>query len=181
MTKKEIAMYALTGLSCAAAVVGYIQHKKTASLLKKTVSEVAGMTPVEIEKDVVDQVVHEALEMKVDNQVDDILDETRKDMDQQIRMTVKSAVSEELDKASEKVSAEFEKQLANITVEDVRDILVDNASDLIEDKLKRQMDDILKQYQKRLDTINDMYVKMMAKAPNLAVTGNVNPGIHVNW
>ena len=67
MSKRDWIMGCVCGLSAFAAIGSYIQHRRTASLLKKTVSELAEATPVEIEKAVVDEVVQEALEMKVDS------------------------------------------------------------------------------------------------------------------
>lgn len=47
MTKKEKFAWCVAGVSCVCAIGSYISHKRTASLLKKTITEVAGMTQVE--------------------------------------------------------------------------------------------------------------------------------------
>ncbi len=180
MRKNEIVAWCVAGVSVGCAVLSYIQHKKTASLLKKTVSEAAAMTPVEIEKEVVDEVVQEALEMKVDSQVDDILDETRKEISNEITRIVYNAVQDQLNNARSATITAYEKELADISMDDVKDCVTKRASDIIEEKLEDQMDDILRQYERRLDDFNSMYTRMLSKAPNLTLASNVTPGIHVN-
>lgn len=180
-TKGMYLMAGLSGVSVVCAVASYIQHKRTASLLKKTVKELAEATPVEIEKEVVDEVVQEALEMKVDSQVDDILEETKEEIRKKIGSTVTTAVAAEIGRCHDQTAKAYSEKIAQITVDDVKDELIKKSAQLVEKKIDGQMDDILKQYQKRLDSINDMYVRMMQKTPNLTLASNVNPGIHVNW
>lgn len=184
MTKERKFAYLMAGLcgvSVASAIGSYIQHKRTASLLKKTVKELAEATPVEIEKEVVDEVVQEALEMKVDNQVDDILEETRKEIKSQISRTVITAVSAEMDKCHEQAGLAYSERIANLSEDDVKKKVVEKSAELVEKKLDGQFNDILRQYEKRLDDINSMYTRMLAKAPNLSVNSSVNPGLHLQW
>ena len=101
MSKKEMFAWGIAGLSCVCAIGSYISHRRTARLLKKSVEELAKATPVEIEKDVVDAVVQEALEMKVDSQVDDILEETKKEIQKEMRSTVVTAVTAEMGRGNE--------------------------------------------------------------------------------
>lgn len=181
MTKRELVAWGIAGLSCACAIGTYISHRRTASLLKKTVKELAEATPVEIEKDVVDAVVQEALEMKVDNQVDEILEETKKEIRHEICTKVAATVNGEMDKIHTDVLDQLTFKIEHISEDDVKKLVVSRASDQIEEKLNAQMDDILRQYQKRLDSINDMYVRMIQRAPQLTVANNVNPGLHLQW
>lgn len=181
MTKKEMLAWGVAGISCVCAIGSYICHKRTASLLKKTVSEVAGMTPVEIEKEVVDQVVQEALEMKVDSQVDDILEETKKEIKSKIGVTVTAAVTAEMGRCHEQAAEAYSERIANLSEEDVKKAVVERSSQLVEKKLDNKFDDILRQYQKRLDEINSMYTRVIAKAPSLNVNSSVNPGLHLQW
>ena len=178
--KREYVMTGMCAVSVAAAVGSYIQLKKTASLLKKTVKELAEATPVEIEKDVVDAVVQEALEMKVDSQVDDILEETRKEISKEIRSTVLTAVSAEMGKCHEETCKAYEDKVKNLTTEDVREMVVKKSSAAIEKKLEGQFDDILRNYERRLDEVNRMYTKMISQsrqAPNLTLAPYMTPGL----
>ena len=184
MTKERKFAYLMAGLcgvSVASAIGSYIQHKRTASLLKKTVKELAEATPVEIEKEVVDEVIQEALEMKVDSQVDDILEETKKEISSEIHKKVTAVVMAEYSNQAVKdqVVREFQEKVAGMTVGDVRELVVKRSAELVEKKLDGQFDDICKQYNKRLDSIADMYAKVISKAPNLNMAGSVNPGIHL--
>lgn len=178
---KDYVLAGLCGVSVVAAVASYIQHRKTASLLKKTVTELAEATPVEIEKDVVDQVIQEALEMKVDSQVDDILEEAKKEISTEIHKNVNAVVMAEYSNQAVKdqVVREFQEKVAGMTVNDVKELVVKGSVDMIEKKLDGQFDDICKQYNKRLDNIADMYAKVISKAPNLSMAGSLNPRIHV--
>lgn len=175
--RKDYVMAGLAGVSVCAAFASFVQLKKTASLLKKTVTELAEATPVEIEKDVVDAVVQEALEMKVDSQVDDILTETRKEIEKEIRSTVLTAVSAEMGKCHEETCKAYEDKVKNLTVEDVREMVVKKSSAAIEKKLEGQFDDILRNYERRLDEVNRMYTKMMTRTPSVTLAPTVTPGL----
>jgi len=181
MNKKEVFAWGIAGLSCVCAIGSYISHRRTARLLKKSVEELAKATPVEIEKEVVDQVVQEALEMKVDSQVDDILEETKKEIQKEIRSTVLTAVTAEMDRCHDQAASAYSARLAEISEADVRRTVVENSSKLIEKHLESRFDDILKQYQRRLDEITSVYSRVISKAPNLNVTNSVSPGLHLQW
>lgn len=184
MTKERKFAYLMAGLcgvSVASAIGSYIQHKRTASLLKKTVKELAEATPVEIEKEVVDEVIQEALEMKVDSQVDDILEETKKEIRKSINSTVITAVSAEMSKCHDQAKIAYDQKIAELSEEEVKKLVVERSSKLVEQHLYGKFDDILKQYQRRLDEINSMYTRVISKAPNLSVNGSVNPGLHLQW
>ena len=181
MERREMFAWGIAGLSCVCAIGSYISHKRTARLLKKSVEELAKATPVEIEKEVVDAVVQEALEMKVDNQVDDILEETKKEIKSQISRTVITAVSAEMGKCHEQAGLAYSEKIANLSEDDVKKKVVEKSAELVEQHLYGKFDDILKQYQRRLDEINSMYTRVISKAPNLNVTSNVNPGLHLQW
>ena len=181
MSKRDWIMGCVCGLSAFAAIGSYIQHKRTASLLKKTVSELAEATPVEIEKAVVDEVVQEALEMKVDSQVDEILEETKKEIKSRINSTVTNAVAEEISRCHDQAGKAYSERIANLSEEEVKKLVVERSASLVEKKIDSQFDDIYHKYNKRLDEINNMYTKVLSKAPNLSVAGSVNPGIHVQW
>lgn len=180
-TKEMYMMAGLTGVSVVAAVASYIQHKKTAGLLKKTVTELAKTAPVEIEKDIVDEVVQEALEMKVDNQVDEILEETKKEIRSDISKTVNAAVVGQMSQIRDDVAKEFTDRVSRISEDEVKDLVVQKSVSQIQNKIDSQFDDIYRQYNKRLDEINSMYTRIVSKAPNLSAIANVNPGIHVQW
>ena len=180
MTKREIVAWGIAGLSCACAIGTYISHRRTASLLKKTVKELAEATPVEIEKDIVDQVVQEALEMKVDSQVDDILKEAQKEMSQHIDKEVKQAVKKTLnDTMAEHVSQRFLDEVEELAADDIKDLVAHNAASMIERKIDVQLDDIYKRYQDRLDQYNNLLMKTLANAGRSSVTlaPNVTPGL----
>lgn len=181
MNKREMFAWGIAGLSCVCAIGSYISHKRTARLLKKSVEELAKATPVEIEKEVVDAVVQEALEMKVDSQVDDILEETRKDIDKQIRSTVMTVAMAEISRCHDQVAKEYSDRIAHLNEEEVKEMVSNKASAIIQRKLEGQFDDILRQYQRRLDEINSMYTRVISKAPSLNVNSNVNPGLHLQW
>lgn len=181
MTKKEMFAWGIAGVSCVCAIGSYISHKRTASLLKKTVSEIVAATPVEIEKEVVDQVVQEALEMKVDNQVDDILEETKKEIKKQIGQTVLTAVTAEMGRCHDQAKIAYDQKIAELSEEEVKKLVVERSSKLVEQHLESKFDDILRQYQKRLDEINSMYTRVISKAPNLNMVSTVNPGLHLQW
>lgn len=181
MTKKEMFAWGIAGVSCVCAIGSYISHKRTARLLKKSVEELAKATPVEIEKEVVDAVVQEALEMKVDSQVDDILEETKKEIKKQIGQTVLTAVTAEMGRCHDQAAAAYSARIAEISEPDVRKTVVENSSKLIEKHLESKFDDILRQYQRRLDEITSVYSRVISKAPNLNMVSNVNPGLHLQW
>ena len=54
-------------------------------------------------------------------------------------------------------------------------------SEEMEKHLEGKFDDILKQYQRRLDEITSVYSRVISKAPNLNMVSNVNPGLHLQW
>ena len=177
MERREMFAWGIAGLSCVCAIASFLSHKRTARLLKKSVEELAKATPVEIEKEVVDAVVQEALEMKVDNQVDDILEETKKEIDKQIRSTVLTAVTAEMGRCHDQAKIAYDQKIAELSEEEVKKLVVEKSSQLVEKHLYGKFDDILRQYQRRLDEINSMYTRVISKAPNL----NVNPGLHLQW
>ena len=181
MERREMFAWGIAGLSCVCAIGSFVSHKRTARLLKKSVEELAKATPVEIEKEVVDAVVQEALEMKVDSQVDDILEETKKEIDKQIRSTVLTAVTAEMGRCHDQAAAAYSSRLAEISEADVRRQVVEKSSQLVEKHLEGKFDDILKQYQRRLDEITSVYSRVISKAPNLNMVSNVNPGLHLQW
>lgn len=181
MERREMFAWGIAGLSCVCAIGSYISHKRTARLLKKSVEELAKATPVEIEKEVVDAVVQEALEMKVDSQVDDILEETKKEIKKQIGQTVLTAVTAEMGRCHDQAKIAYDQKLAEISEPDVRKLVVERSSQLVEKHLEGKFDDILRQYQRRLDEITSVYSRVISKAPNLNVTSNVNPGLHLQW
>ena len=163
MERREMFAWGIAGLSCVCAIGSYISHKRTARLLKKSVEELAKATPVEIEKEVVDAVVQEALEMKVDNQVDDILEETKKEIKKQIGQTVLTAVTAEMGRCHDQAKIAYDQKIAELSEEEVKKLVVERSSQLVEKHLYGKFDDILKQYQRRLDEITSVY----SKAPNL--------------
>lgn len=181
MERREMFAWGIAGLSCVCAIGSYISHKRTARLLKKSVEELAKATPVEIEKEVVDAVVQEALEMKVDNQVDDILEETKKEIKKQIGQTVLTAVTAEMGRCHDQAKIAYDQKLAEISEPDVRKLVVERSSQLVEKHLEGKFDDILRQYQRRLDEITSVYSQVISKAPNLNVNSSVNPGLHLQW
>lgn len=181
MERREMFAWGIAGLSCVCAIGSYISHKRTAGLLKKSVEELAKATPIEIEKEVVDQVVQEALEMKVDSQVDDILEETKKEIKKQIGQTVLTAVTAEMGRCHEQTKIAYDQKIAELSEEDVKKLVVERSSKLVEQHLYGKFDDILRQYQRRLDEINSMYTRVISKAPNLNMVSNVNPGLHLQW
>ena len=179
--KEMYLMAGLSGISVVAAVASYIQHRKTAALMERSIAEVAKATPVEIEKDLVDRVVQEALEMKVDTQVDEILEETKKDIRKEVDNRCNLAVRAELELVRDKVGSVFTDKLSQISEDDVKRLVVDKSASLINKKLEGQFDDICRGYNQRLDEFNRIYAKMLSNAPNLSAVANVNPGIHVSW
>ena len=181
MERREMFAWGIAGLSCVCAIGSYISHKRTARLLKKSVEELAKATPVEIEKEVVDAVVQEALEMKVDSQVDNILEETKKEIKKQIGQTVLTAVTAEMGRCHDQAKIAYDQKIAELSEEEVKKLVVERSSQLVEKHLYGKFDDILKQYQRRLDEINSMYTRVIAKAPNLNVNNSVNPGLHLQW
>ena len=181
MERREMFAWGIAGLSCVCAIGSYISHKRTARLLKKSVEELAKATPVEIEKEVVDAVVQEALEMKVDSQVDDILEETKKEIKKQIGQTVLTAVTAEMGKCHDQAKTAYDQKIAELSEEEVKKLVVERSSQLVEKHLYGKFDDILKQYQRRLDEINSMYTRVISKAPSLNVNSSVNPGLHLQW
>ena len=181
MERREMFAWGIAGLSCVCAIGSYISHKRTARLLKKSVEELAKATPVEIEKEVVDAVVQEALEMKVDSQVDDILEETKKEIDKQIRSTVLTAVTAEMGRCHDQAKIAYDQKIAELSEEEVKKLVVEKSSQLVEKHLYGKFDDILKQYQRRLDEITSVYSRVISKAPNLNVTNSVSPGLHLQW
>ena len=181
MERREMFAWGIAGLSCVCAIGSFVSHRRTARLLKKSVEELAKATPVEIEKEVVDEVVQEALEMKVNSQVDDILEETKKEIKKQIGQTVLTAVTAEMGRCHDQAKIAYDQKIAELSEEEVKKLVVESSSQLVEKHLYGKFDDILKQYQRRLDEINSMYTRVIAKAPNLNMVSNVNPGLHLQW
>ena len=181
MERREMFAWGIAGLSCVCAIGSFVSHRRTARLLKKSVEELAKATPVEIEKEVVDEVVQEALEMKVNSQVDDILEETKKEIKKQIGQTVLTAVTAEMGRCHDQAKIAYDQKIAELSEEEVKKLVVERSSQLVEKHLYGKFDDILKQYQRRLDEINSMYTRVIAKAPNLNMVSNVNPGLHLQW
>ena len=181
MTKRELVAWGIAGLSCACAIGTYISHRRTARLLKKSVEELAKATPVEIEKDVVDQVVQEALEMKVDNQVDDILDDIRKENERYAHGKIDSLVRAEVEKRTTDIATQVVVTYEEISEDAILESVSKHAGQIVTKKIDSQLDDIYKQYQRRLDEINSMYMRVISKAPNLNVNSSVNPGLHLQW
>lgn len=182
MERREMFAWGIAGLSCVCAIGSYISHRRTARLLKKSVEEIAKSTPIEIEKEVVDAVAQEALEMKVDSQVDDILDDIRKENERYAHGKIDQLVRAEVEKKATDIATQVVVTYEEISEDAILESVGKHAGQIVTKKIDSQLDDIYKQYQRRLDEVNDMYVKMMGRVANrndLTLVSSMSPGLHV--
>ena len=120
--------------------------------------------------------------MKVDSQVDDILDDIRKENERYAHGKIDQLVRAEVEKKATDIATQVVVTYEEISEDAILESVGKHAGQIVTKKIDSQLDDIYKQYQRRLDEVNDMYVKMMGRVANrndLTLVSSMSPGLHV--
>ena len=148
-------------VGCAIAVVGlggafaysiWKQHD-----LNKSIEKMTGKVHVDIEdpyiKEIVDRAVDREVDRKISAAASKAIDGVRSDMEKEIRKNVAAAYSD----LKGDVKKEMQKQVKDISVESIRQEVIDEAKEAAVDKFKDDMDVILKGYNADLENIRKIY------------------------
>lgn len=105
-------------------------------------------------EDAVDRAVEKHAKLAASNAIvqikHDILEEVRKE------------VNKAYDNVEADVKKELERQVANVDIKSIQRKIVDEAAEKAQDKFSSDLDDILKQYNKKLDDVGTIYDSIAA-------------------
>lgn len=146
---------AAVGLGGALAYSIWKQHD-----LNKSIDKLTGKVHVDVEdpyiKEVVDRAVDREVNRKITAASNKAIDSIRSDMEKEIRRNVNSAYSD----LKSDVKKEMQRQVKDISVESIRQEVLEEAKEAAVAKFKDDMDVILKGYNSDLENIRKIYANI---------------------
>ena len=112
--------------------------------------------------DISDTIIEKAVDRAVEKQARDASERALHKIDHEIADYVHKVVDEAYDSVKGDVKRELDKQVQNVDIKSIQRKVVDEAAEKAQEKFKSDLDDILKQYNKKLDDVGTIYDSIAA-------------------
>jgi len=165
-TNEKILVYA----ALIAGVVGtgygvYSGHKadKIARKLDRTLEDLNERTDIQIKQDIVDKAVEEAAKKQASIQVVAATTKCVNEVSADISKQVKAAVADEYMSIKDNVRVEIDKKVQNISVDGIRQEVIDTAAAKAAQKFDADLENVLRNYNNQLDQVTRIYSSVASK------------------
>lgn len=149
------------GIGAVAAGIGvvYCVGKVNAmdKLLDGSIKDLSKRTPVNVSDSLVRAATERAVEKAVASASSSVSAEVRDDMSRQIRLSVADSVKNMYGTIKDQVSKEVANKVARLDISDLREQVKDMAKDEIIDRMNLDMDDVLADYNRQLESVGKIY------------------------
>lgn len=113
---------------------------------------------IDISDTIIEEAVDKAVERNAKVAASTVIDQVHHD----ILVEVRSAIEEATADVSGDVKKELEKQIGELDIKDIRKSVVKKAADQAQEKFTKDLEDILEQYNKKLNDVGDIYDSIAA-------------------
>ena len=166
MLNRSAIQLIVTGIG-AIASIGYsiyVSHK-TKKQFESMVDDIAGKLSTEVDIDISEEIVDKAVQTSVAREADrqvtkavdiavrDIKGKTQQDLSSKVSTAVNSSYSD----IKSQVREELQKQLGHIDISEVRKEVIADAKKEVADRLDKDIDEILEDYNKNLKNVSNIY------------------------
>lgn len=154
---ERIGLYMLTGASVVAAVYGHKQLRRTTKLVSKACDNIADMTVVDIQHDIVDMAINNAANREVGRVVNRAVRNVEDEMIHQTQKYVRDAVKEQYGKLSKVVSESIAKEAAKADSNRIMEDATERAKEMLLERFDGKLDGLMSDYQRNLDNVGKIY------------------------
>ena len=134
-------------------------------------------THVDISDKLIEKATKEAAENAAEKVARRAAEEVADDVSKTIRSQVAEAIKNSYSSIKGKVAQEVKDQVSRMSIEDLRAEIKDDAKTFIQEKLESDMDDILHDYNKQLESVGKIYDSIASK---LSATTDTAGGKNIN-
>ena len=120
-------------------------------------------THVDISDKLIERATKEAAEHAAEKVARRAAEEVAEDVSKSIRSQVAEAIKNSYSAIKSKVAQEVKDQVSRISIDDLREEIKDDAKELIQEKLESDMNDILHDYNKQLESVGKIYDSIASK------------------
>lgn len=160
--KKTIICVAGVATACIAIYCGFKIHGlcKTVDL---SLLDLKKATHVDISDKLIEKATKEAAEHAAEKVARRAAEEVAEDVSKSIRAQVAEAIKNSYSAIKSKVAQEVKDQVSRMSIDDLREEIKDDAKELIQEKLEADMNDILHDYNKQLESVGKIYDSIASK------------------
>lgn len=120
-------------------------------------------THVDISDKLIERATKEAAEHAAEKVARRAAEEVAEDVSKSIRSQVAEAIKNSYSAIKSKVAQEVKDQVSRMSIDDLREEIKDDAKELIQEKLEADMNDILHDYNKQLESVGKIYDSIASK------------------
>lgn len=131
--------------------------------LDLSLSDLKNLTHIDISDKLVEKATKEAADSAAKKVAKRAAEEIAEDVSHSIRNQVAEAIKNSYNSIKGKVAQEVKEQVCRMSIEDLREEVKDDAREYIQDKLESDMDDILHDYNKQLESVGKIYDSIASK------------------
>lgn len=175
LKKTLIAVGAITagvcGFYCAVKIHGLCKG------LDMSFTELTKATKVDISDKMVEKATRHAAEAAAEKVAKRAAEEISADVSKSIKEQVGEAIKNSYSSIKGKVIQEVKDQVSRMSIDDLREEIKDDAKELIQEKLEADMNDILHDYNKQLESVGKIYDSIASK---LSASTDTASGKNIN-
>ena len=147
------------GVAAVGAGVLYCVFKVNAidRLVDGSIRDISKRTQVNVSDSLVRVATERAVEKAVSNAANSISADVREDMNRQIRLMVNDSVKNMYSTIKESVAKEVASKVSRLDISDLREEIKDAAKEEIIDRMNLDMDDVLADYNRQLESVGKIY------------------------
>lgn len=131
--------------------------------LDMSFTELLKATKVEISDKMVEKATRQAAEAAAEKVAKRAAEEISADVSKSIKERVGEAIKNSYSTIKSKVAQEVKDQVSRMSIDDLREEIKDDAKELIQEKLESDMNDILHDYNKQLESVGKIYDSIASK------------------
>lgn len=161
----------VSGLVLSALGVGYGlgQRKKLADIsdrLDRSIDDLSKDIKIDIQDEVIETAVANAAERESRKAVQKAISDIIASISTSMRNQVTTEISRQKENIKDDVTVEIKRQVARLSIEDLKDSVVEQAKKEASDKLQSSMDDILENFNNNLSQVGKIYQSIAQSFPN---------------
>ncbi len=126
-------------------------------LVDGSIKDLSKRTPVNVSDSLIRAATERAVEKAVASASSSVSSDVRDDMNRQIRIAVADSVKNMYSTIKDQVSKEVANKVARLDISDLREQVKDMAKDEIIDRMNLDMDDVLADYNRQLESVGKIY------------------------
>ena len=158
LTKLErIGLWALAGISAAAAVACFRQNRKMLRLVGKATSAIGEMTVVDVQQGLVEKAVNAAANREVGRTVAKAVNALSDELTSETQRRVREAVKQNAAKAQKAVTDAIAREAGKIDTAAIIEEATEKAKEALREKFDGKLDGLMGDYQRNLDNVGKIY------------------------